>query len=102
MSSLLFAKQSLQVFFWSRDLDQALAFISPRTLITKIRIRVSRESLTEFILGKLTHYYKEELDAPLVLFDMALDHILRELTGYLNKVRAICCLLVFQEVGNQL
>jgi dynein heavy chain 1 len=60
------------------DHDVALArplFYS--SWLSKETRRVSREELKDFLAARLRVFYEEELDVPLVVFDEALDHILR-------------------------
>nr|KAJ3421295.1 hypothetical protein HK105_003977 [Polyrhizophydium stewartii] len=45
--------------------------------LSKNYVSVERAELREFIKARLQVFYEEELDIPLVLFDKALEHILR-------------------------
>jgi dynein heavy chain 1 len=44
---------------------------------TKDYLPIDRETLREYVKARLRVFYEEELDAPLVLYDDILDHILR-------------------------
>lgn len=60
------------------NLDAALAQpILFSNFLTKEYESSDRQVLSDFIKERLQTFYEEELDIPLVLFDSALDHILR-------------------------
>ncbi|KAJ3372368.1 hypothetical protein HDU91_003796, partial [Kappamyces sp. JEL0680] len=77
---LLYSKlcETAALYFPSADLDNALA--SPiyfSDYLSQSYESNDREALADFIKQRVQTFYEEELDTPLVLFDMALDHILR-------------------------
>ncbi|KAJ2451292.1 dynein heavy chain [Coemansia sp. RSA 2336] len=64
--------------FPTADLEQALARpILFSSWLTRHYAPVGREELRDYTRARLRVFYEEELDVPLVLFDEALDHVLR-------------------------
>lgn len=45
--------------------------------LNKYYISVRPEELKKYIEARLTTFYEEELNVPLIVFDSVLDHILR-------------------------
>ena len=71
-------KETASKHFPSADLQTALALpILFSNFSSKSYESCERDSLSEFVTERLQIFYDEELDKPIVLFDMALDHILR-------------------------
>mmetsp|Transcript_10642 Transcript_10642/g.10713 ORF Transcript_10642/g.10713 Transcript_10642/m.10713 type:complete len:303 (-) Transcript_10642:483-1391(-) len=67
-----------QKWFPNADLQKALERpILFTNYLKKDYVSVKQEDLKKFIEARLTTFYEEELNVPLVVFDSVMDHILR-------------------------